>query len=574
MEIYNSSQTEKYKEFEKLLNNQSSKLKIEEGKITEGKVSKITEKYVFLYIENLKSEPVLDINELKSIGLYNEKLKIGQKISVLIEKLEDKNGECVVSASKAQKIKGWDILVKAYEKNEPIIGKIKSKCKGGVIVEHIDTGSLMFCPGSQISDKPLKNIDHLMNEPQKFALIKLDKIRGNACVSRRQIITNIKKEDKAKIIEKYKIGDKIKNAIVKGYSSFGVFFDVNSELDVLVHLQEISYSRVNHPEEIFSIGDKHDLLIISVDKQKQQVGCSIKKLLTDPFEHISNYELGKPYKFKVQKLMDYGAFCELEPGLISLLHGSEISWTKKNPSVKKIFKVGDTVECVITEIDKEKRRILISHRLTLKNPYDELPPVGSEIEGVVNSIKDYALYVTLKNLEIDAFLHCNDLTYLGNPEEELKKYKKGDKIKVKILEIKKDQQKIRVGLRQTKPDPFDWFKGKKVNDIITVKVVKSDSKILTVNPENSELEFNIKKTQIAVNQEDQRTSRWVGGERIDVAISELDIDKRKASLSIKLLEEIQNREAVSKFSSPLSGKNLPFSSLSDKLIDKKTKKKK
>ena len=574
MEIYNSSQTEKYKEFKKLLNNQSSKLKIEEGKITEGKVSKITEKYVFLYIENLKSEPVLDINELKSIGLYNEKLKIGQKISVLIEKLEDKNGECVVSASKAQKIKGWDILVKAYEKNEPIIGKIKSKCKGGVIVEHIDTGSLMFCPGSQISDKPLKNIDHLMNEPQKFALIKLDKIRGNACVSRRQIITNIKKEDKAKIIEKYKIGEIIKNAIVKGYSSFGVFFDVNSELDVLVHLQEISYSRVNHPEEIFSIGDKHDLLIISVDKQKQQVGCSIKKLLTDPFEHISNYELGKPYKFKVQKLMDYGAFCELEPGLISLLHGSEISWTKKNPSVKKIFKVGDTVECVITEIDKEKRRILISHRLTLKNPYDELPPVGSEIEGVVNSIKDYALYVTLKNLEIDAFLHCNDLTYLGNPEEELKKYKKGDKIKVKILEIKKDQQKIRVGLRQTKPDPFDWFKGKKVNDIITVKVVKSDSKILTVNPENSELEFNIKKTQIAVNQEDQRTSRWVGGERIDVAISELDIDKRKASLSIKLLEEIQNREAVSKFSSPLSGKNLPFSSLSDKLLDKKTKKKK
>ena len=574
MEIYNSSQTEKYKEFEKLLNNQSLKLKIEEGKITEGKVSKITEKYVFLYIENLKSEPVLDINELKSIGLYNEKLKIGQKISVLIEKLEDKNGECVVSASKAQKIKGWDILVKAYEKNEPIIGKIKSKCKGGVIVEHIDTGSLMFCPGSQISDKPLKNIDHLMNEPQKFALIKLDKIRGNACVSRRQIITNIKKEDKAKIIEKYKIGEIIKNAIVKGYSSFGVFFDVNSELDVLVHLQEISYSRVNHPEEIFSIGDKHDLLIISVDKQKQQVGCSIKKLLTDPFEHISNYELGKPYKFKVQKLMDYGAFCELEPGLISLLHGSEISWTKKNQSVKKIFKVGDTVECVITEIDKEKRRILISHRLTLKNPYDELPPVGSEIEGVVNSIKDYALYVTLKNLEIDAFLHCNDLTYLGNPEEELKKYKKGDKIKVKILEIKKDQQKIRVGLRQTKPDPFDWFKGKKVNDIITVKVVKSDSKILTVNPENSELEFNIKKTQIAVNQEDQRTSRWVGGERIDVAISELDIDKRKASLSIKLLEEIQNREAVSKFSSPLSGKNLPFSSLSDKLLDKKTKKKK
>ena len=572
MEIYKDLNNPDNQQFEKLLNSQLSKNKIEEGKIVEGKVTKITEKFLFVFIPGLKSEPIIDINELKMIGM-KEKISVGESIPVLLEKIEDKNGEVIVSALKAKKIKGWYELEKAYEDNESIMGKITSKCKGGVIVEHIETGSLMFCPGSQISDKPLKDISHLMNEPQKFALIKLDKIRGNACVSRRQIITNIKKEDKAKIIEKYKVGDIIKNAIVKGYSSFGVFFDVNSELDVLVHLQEISYSRVNHPEEIFSIGDKHNLLVISVDKEKQQVGCSIKQLLTDPFEHITNYELGKPYKFKIQKLMDYGAFCELEPGLISLLHSSEISWTKKNPSIKKIYKIGDTVECVITEIDKEKRRILISHKLTLKNPYEELPPVGSEIESIVNNIKDYALYVTLDNLEIDAFLHCNDLTYLGNPEEELKKYKKGDKLKVKILEIKKDQQKIRVGLRQTKPDPFDWFKGKKVNDIITVKVIKSDNKTLSVNPENSELEFNIKKSQIAVNQEDQRTSRWVGGERIDVAISELDIGKRKASLSIKLLEEIQNREAVSKFSSPLSGKNLPFSSLSDKLTDKEIKKK-
>ena len=215
------------------------------------------------------------------------------------------------------------------------MGKITSKCKGGVIVEHIDTGSLMFCPGSQISDKPLKDISHLMNEPQKFALIKLDKIRGNACVSRRQIISSNKKEDKAKIVGKYKVGDVIKNAIVKGYSNFGCFFDVNSELDVLVHLQEISYSRVNHPDEIFNIGEKHDLLVISVDKEKLQVGCSIKQLSPDPFEHISNYELNKPYKAKVVKIMDFGAFCELEPGLSTLLHSSELSWTKKNPSAKK-----------------------------------------------------------------------------------------------------------------------------------------------------------------------------------------------------------------------------------------------
>tara|TARA_B100002052_G_scaffold60691_1_gene53751 strand:+ start:19 stop:1752 length:1734 start_codon:yes stop_codon:yes gene_type:complete len=575
MEIYNSLETPASKEFQELLNSQLSKTKnLSEGKIIEGKVTKITEKFIFLFIEGLKSEPVIDINELKSMGIMDT-IKIGSKVSVLLERIEDKNGDVVVSATKALKIKGWDQLVEAYEKNQPIMGKITSKCKGGVIVEHIETGSLMFCPGSQISDKPLKDISHLMNEPQKFALIKLDKIRGNACVSRRQIISSFKKEDKAKIIEKYKVGDVIKNAIVKGYSSFGCFFDVNSELDVLVHLQEISYSRVSHPEEIFNIGEKHDLLVISVDKEKQQVGCSIKQLSPDPFEHISNYELNKEYKVKVVKLMDFGAFCELEPGLTTLLHSTEISWTKKNPSAKKLFKIGDEISCIITEIDKEKRRVSISHRLTQENPYIKLEKehkVGSIVEGVISSINDYAIYIKIQGFDIDGFLHANDLTYEKNQEEELKKYKKGDKLKVKILEIKVDQQKVRVGLKQTENDPFEWFKNKKINETVTVKVIQSDSKALLVQPEGSKIKLQIKKSQIAINAADARTSRFVGGERIDAAISELDIAKRKVSLSIKLLEELQNKEAVSKFSSPLSGKNLPFSSLSDKL--KKTDKKK
>ena len=577
MEIYNNLESKASKEFQELLNSQLSKTKnLAEGKIIEGKITKITEKFVFLFIEGLKSEPVVDINELKSLGLI-ENVKLGNKLSVLLERIEDKNGEVVVSASKALKIKGWDKLVEAYEKNEPIIGKITSKCKGGVIVEHTDTGSLMFCPGSQISDKPLKDISHLMNEPQKFALIKLDKVRGNACVSRRQIISSNKKEDKAKIIEKYKVGDVIKNAIVKGYSSFGCFFDVNSELDVLVHLQEISYSRVNHPEEIFNIGERHDLLVIDVNKEKLQVGCSIKQLSPDPFEHISNYELKKEYKVKVVKLMDFGAFCELEPGLTTLLHSSEISWTKKNPSVKKMFKVGDEISCVITEIDTDKRRVSISHRLTEENPFSVLEkksPVGSLVEGKITSINDYAIYVKIDGYDIDGFLHSNDLTYDRNPEDELKKYKKDEKIKVKILEIKPEQQKVRVGLKQTQADPFEFFKDKKVNDVVTVKVLETDSKGILVLPEGAKVELQIKKSQIAINAADARPNRFIKNDRIDAAIQELDLKKRKVSLSIKLLEEIQNKEAVSKFSSPLSGKNLPFSSLSDKLEKKENKKKK
>ncbi len=575
MEIYKDLSSPASQLFEKLLNTQLSKNKIEEGKIIEGKITKITEKYIFLFIPGLKSEPVIDINEMKMLGMQNKVVE-GEKISVLLEKIEDKNGDVIVSAQKAKKIKGWYELEKAYEENQSINGKIVTKCKGGVIVEHTETQSLMFCPGSQISDKPMKNIDHLIGVEQKFAIIKLDKIRGNACVSRRQIVSSSKKEDKAKIVEKFKVGDIIKNATVKGYSSFGCFFDVNNEIDVLVHLQEISYSRVNHPDEIFNIGEKHNLKVISIDKEKLQIGCSIKQLSPDPFEHITNYEQGKKYKVKVVKITDYGCFCELEPGLSTLLHSSEISWTKKNIPAKKIFKVGDLIDCIITEIDKDKRRVAISHRLTIENPYLSLEkkyPVGSDINGTVVSTNEYAVYVKLENFDIDGFLHANDLTYIGKPEDELRKYKKGNNLKVKILEINKEDLKVRVGLKQLEKDPFDWFKDKNVNDQITVQVISSDNKGLIVKPEGSDLQFTIKKSQIAVSSADARPSRFVGGERIDAAISELNFDKRKVSLSIKLLEELQNKEAVSKFSSPLSGKNLPFSSLSDQLDDKKKDKK-
>ena len=570
MEIYKELSSPASKEFKELLNSQLSKTQIEEGKIIEGKINKITEKFVFLFVEGLKSEPVLDINELKSMGL-TEKIKVGEKISVLLEKIEDKNGDVLVSASKAQKIKGWDKLVEAYEKKEPIMGKITSKCKGGCIVEHIETGSLMFLPGSQISDKPLKDISHLMNEPQKFALIKLDKIRGNACVSRREIISSFKKEDKAKIVDKYKVGDIIKNAEVKGYSTFGCFFNVNDEIDVLVHLQEISYSRVNHPDEVFNIGEKHDLKVISVDKEKLQVGCSVKQLSPDPFEHIENYELNKVYKAKVMKIMDFGAFCELEPGLTTLLHSSELSWSKKNVSAKKMFNIGDEIDCVITEIDKEKRRVAISHRLAKENPFETFEkkyPVDAILEAEVVNKNDYSLFVKAPDIDVDAFLHCNDLTFLNNGEEELSKYRKGDKINVKVLEIKASEQKIRVGLKQTQQDPFDWFKDKTVNQTITVKIISTDNKGLVVRPEGCEMDFIIKKSQIAINAADARTSRFTGGEKIDCAIAELDLSKRKASLSMKLLEEIEKKEALDKYGAEGSGKNLPFSSLSEDLKKK------
>ena len=451
-------------------------------------------------------------------------------------------------------------------------GKIVSKCKGGVIVEHLDTNSLMFCPGSQIDSKPLKSFDHLFGVEQDFKIIKLDKFRGNACVSRREVISSFKKEDKKLILEKYKVGDVIKNAVVKGYSSFGCFFEVNNEIDVLVHLQEISYSRINHPDEVFTIGERHDLKVISIDNEKMQISCSIKALTPDPFENISNYEVGKIYKAKVIKVVDYGAFCELQPGLTCLLHSSEISWNKKNVSPNKFFKINEEIDCVITDIDKEKKRISISHKLVKGNPYESFEskyPKDSNLKVKISNIKDLSIYLEIPDLEIDGFLHANDLSYTAKPEEEIKKYKKGDQIEVKVIEVKSKEQKIKFGVKQLQEDPFNKFKDKKVNDILTVKVISASPKGLLVSPEGTSLETLIKKSQIAINVEDARSNRFIPGDRIDAAISKINFEKRQISLSIKLLEEMQNKEAVSKFSSPLSGKNLPFSSLSEKLDNKK-----
>ena len=236
-----------------------------------------------------------------------------------------------------------------------------------------------------------------------------------------------------------------------------------------------------------------------------------------------------------------------------------------------MFKIGDEIDCVITEIDKDKRRVAISHKLAKENPFEIFEkkyPINTVVDAEVVNKNDYSLFVKVEKLDIDAFLHCNDLTYLNNGEEELNKYKIGDKIKVKVLEIKTEEQKIRVGLRQTQPDPLDWFKDKNVNQTITVKIVSTDNKGLIVRPEGCDMDFNIKKSQIAINVADARPSRFTGGERIDCAISEIDLKKRKVSLSVKLLEEIEKKEALEKYGTEGSGKNLPFSSLSEDLKKK------
>lgn len=332
-EINSRFNSDKHKEFEKLLNTELSKANLKEGNIVEGTVTAISEKFITISVEGAKSDGMIDINEFKILK-EDKDIKIGSKISVLVEKIENREGSLVISREKAKKMRSWKNLQKSFEKNEEVTGKIQSKIKGGFIVE-VDS-ALCFLPNSQLDLRPLKNVDHLMNEPQKFKIVKCDKVRGNVVLSRRIILEGLRDATKDEIISKFNLNDEV-TGIVKGVTAYGVFFDING-FDSMCHINEISWSRVTHPDEIFNLGQKQKLKIINIDKGSKKISVSIKRLNPDPFEtQINNYEVGKVYKAEVKKIMDYGIFLSLEDGLEGLCHSSQLSHTNKNISGKKLF---------------------------------------------------------------------------------------------------------------------------------------------------------------------------------------------------------------------------------------------
>ena len=568
-QIYKKSTSEKHKQFEKLLNNKLSN-SVKEGSVVDGKITSISDKFISVEIEGAKSEGVLDLNELKILKEDN-KLKVGNIISILIEKIEDKNGDLVISREKAKKMKSWKRLESAYENKKEVVGKIISKIKGGFIVD-VDT-AMCFLPGSQVDLKPLKNIDHLMKEPQKFVIVKCDKVRGNIVLSRRQILENIKEANTDEIINKFTLNDIVEGK-VKGITAYGVFFDLDG-FDCMCHINEISWSRVNHPEEIFDLGQKQKLKIINIDKENKKISVSIKQLTPDPFEiKVNNYKVGKIYPAEVKKIMDYGVFLSLEDGLEGLCHQSEISHTKKNTSAKKIFHISQNVNVMIKEIDIEKRRISLSFKDTIENPWNKLEsnfPVGSKVNTKITSIADFALFVSIEDFEIDGMVHYKDLSY-EETDKDLKKFNKNENIELKILEIDKKKQKVRLGLKQLIDDPFNFFKGKKNKDILTVVVKEIEKNGIKVSPDGCSLKILIKKNQIAIDKEDQRVNRFTIGDRLDVMIQDCNIEKRNISLSIKMLEEEENKSAIKKYGSVDSGKSLPFADLNSTLEKENNKK--
>lgn len=539
-----------HKEFEKLLSQDLGNRKFKEGEITTGVVSEVGKKFIFLDL-GLKSEGAIPIDEFK-FSKEIDKIKVGSKVDVLIEKIENKFGDVVVSREKARKASSWKKMEKAYETKEQIKGVIISRCKGGFIVDV--ESCLCFLPGSQVDLRPLKNFDHLMRVPQTFECVKLDKKRGNIVLSRRAIMEKIRDHDRDKIVSQMNEGDIIQGT-VKNLTEWGAFIDLNG-VDALLHITDISWSRISKPAELLSIGQTIKVKIIKIEPDSKKISVGVKQLTEDPYsKSIEKYEIGKNYDAIITKVQDYGCFAKLEDGLEGLIHQSELSWTKRNVHPGKILSTSQKIKVQILEKDTEKRRLSLSYKNTLDNPWVKFSKdhkEGSEAEGIVKNITDYAVFISIKDSEFDGMVHYKDLSW-SEKDSELEKYKKNQPIKFKILEINKEKERIRLGIKQLTDDPFKFFTQKKVSDVITVLVESSSKNGIYVQAGNSNLPILIKKNQLAKEVENARPSRFVKGNKVDCMIVELDKEKRKVALSIKALEEKEAKEAVKKYGSTDSG---------------------
>jgi len=566
-EIIKQDKSKSHKEFEKLLSEDLGNRKFKEGEITTGIVEEIGKKFVFIDL-GLKSSGTIPVEEFK---FTKEKIEVGSKVDVLLERIENKNGEIVISREKARRAKSWKRMERAFENKEEVNGIIISKCKGGFVV-NVDS-CLCFLPASQLDLRPLKNVDHLMKVPQTFECVKLDKKRGNIVLSRRAVIEKVRDKDKNKIISKLKEGD-IVQGIIKNLTDWGAFIDLNG-VDALLHITDISWSRINKPSELLSLGQSIKVKITKIEPVKLKISVSIKHLTEDPYTKIINkYEIGKKYSAIITKVQDYGCFAKLEEGLEGLIHQSELSWTKKNVHPGKILSTSQKVEVELLEKDIEKRRLSLSYKNTLINPWKKFTQdykTGDTLEGSVKNITDYGLFVSIKDTELDGLIHYKDLSW-SEKESELENFKKNQIIKFKILEIKPENEKIRLGIKQLDNDPFEFFMNKNLSDIVTVVVQNSSQNGVYVNVGKKNFSILIKKNQLAKEPENQRPSRFVRGDKLDAVIIELNKEKRKVSLSIKALEEKQTKEAVKKYGSKDSGGVLG-EILGPLLKNKKTKKK-
>ena len=568
----NSESKKSTKEFENLLKEDFKKRDLKEGTIIKATVSEIGKKYVFIDLKG-KSEGLIPVEEFK-ITKELEQLKVGSKVEVYLERLEGFKGEVVVSREKARRMSSWKRMEKAFNDQEEVEGIITNRCKGGMIVNV--NSCLCFLPGSQIDTKPLKNfeIDELMNVPLKFTCVKLDKVRGNIVLSRRAILEKTKHEDLKNILSKIKEGQVVKGT-VKSLTDWGAFIDLQG-VDSLLHVTDLSYSRVKKPADLLSIGDTIDVKVIKIDPATNRISVGVKQMFPDPYEALEKkFKVGQIVKGQVTKCVEYGAFIRIAEGLEGLCHSSELDWTKKVSNPNKILSPSQEVSVKIMEIDKSKRRISLSYRATLENPWDKLVkdhPVGSIVNAKVINITDFGLFANIENLGLSALLHKNDISY-EQKEVDLNKFKKNQILKVKIVEVDKESEKIRISIRALETDPFDYFKDKKNGEVITSKVKAVLKSGIIVSPVNADkLQMMIKKNNLAKDPENCRPEIFQIGNRTDCMVTDLDFKKRKVTLSIKELEIENEKRDIKKFGKDGSKSGAVLGDILGKVFSTKKKK--
>ena len=558
------------KEFESLLNEDFKDRKLKEGEIINATITEITKNFVVCDVK-AKMEGMIPVEEFKNDDELS-KLTVGSQIEVYLERIESFKGEIVISREKAKRMKSWNRLEKVFETGEEITAYITGRVKGGFIATC--DGLPTFMPASQIDVKPLKKFDHLMNVPLKVIATRIDKVRGNVCTSRRAVLEKSKDIDAKEALKNLNEGDIIEDAKVKATTDWGIFLDING-IDALLHVSDLSHGRVKKPSDLVTIGQSMKVKITKIDKETNRVSASVKALTEDPYDSLEKkYKIGSIYPGSVTKLMDYGAFVRLEDGIEGLIHSSELSWTNKNIQPAKVLSASQDVKVKIVSIDTSAKRISLSYKETLPNPWEKIESkVGSVVEVTINNITDKAIFADLDN-GLTGMLHHRELSY-QEEKQDLNKFKKGQKIKVKIIELK--DEKLRFSVRALEKDPFDWFKEnkKKEGSIITTRVhevLKTGVKVSVDTDKH--IIVMIRKNQLAKASVDARPEIFVPGNALDAMITELDLDKREVILSVKAAQVYEEKSLVAKFGVNAAKSGATLAGIFQKALGKTSKKKK
>ena len=546
------SQYLKGEKFADLFNEAYGKQKSLEGQVVKGRVISVEKDFVVIDA-GLKSEGRVNIREFGATGTVE--LKTGDIVDVFVERMEDRNGESVLSREKAKREEAWVLLEQSHTSQIRVNGIIFGKVKGGFTVDL--QGAVAFLPGSQVDIRPVKDITPLMGTPQPFLILKMDRVRGNIVVSRRAVLEESRAEARTELVSNLKEGQ-ILQGVVKNITDYGAFVDLGG-VDGLLHVTDISWKRINHPSEALQIGQSVKVQVIRFNSETQRISLGMKQLESDPWEGVAaKYPAGTRFSGKVTNITDYGAFVELEPGIEGLVHVSEMSWTKKNMHPNKIVNPGQEVEVVVLDVDSAKRRVSLGIKQCQENPWAQFAsqhPAGTELEGEIRNITEFGLFVALPG-DIDGMIHMSDISWDKAGEEALTTYAKGQVVKFKVIENDAEKERISLGIKQLSADPFEGVSlGVKKGDVVTCTITSTNENGVEVTLSDNLTGF-IRKAELSRERTEQRPDRFAVGEKVDAKVTQIDKGARKITLSIKAREVDEEKEAMAEYGSSDSGASL------------------